>query len=61
MYLEDEAKLGKDLIIVPLKLDSESKDSVESMVLSDSAAGNGYKLLSKKKNGDLEIRTYRKK
>ncbi len=61
MYLEDEAKLGKDTITVPLKLDQKNQNSVESVVLSDSAYGNGYKLASKKKNGELEIRTYKKK
>lgn len=60
MYLEDEAKSGKDTIIVSLKSDSENQNSVESVVLSDSALGNGYKLISKQKDGKLEIRTYRK-
>ena len=61
MYLEDEAKTGKDTIILSLKFDPENQNSTESVVLSDSAIANGYKLISKKKNGELEIRTYRKK
>ena len=61
IYLEDEAKSGKDTIILSLKLDPENKNTDESVVLSDSALGNGYKLISKKMDGELEIRTYRKK
>ncbi len=61
MYLEDEAKSGKDTIILSLKLYRENQKSAESVVLSDSALGNGYKLISKKIDGEVEIRTYRKK
>lgn len=61
MYFEEEAKLGKDKITVPLRLNKQNQCTVDSVVLEDSVYGNGYKLLSKKKDGKLEIRTYRKK
>ena len=61
MYFEDEAKSGKDTIIVSLKLDPKNQNSDESVVLSDSVFGNGYKLISKKMNGEIEVRTYRRK
>ena len=62
MYLEDEAKSGKDTIIISLKLDPENQNSAgPAAVLSDSVLGNGYKLVSKKMHGEVEIRTYKKK
>ncbi len=60
MFFESEVELGKETIIVPLQLEANDRNSVESVVLADSVSGNGYKLISKHGNGKLENRTYEK-